>query len=565
MKYRFLYHYGILALLILGLWSCRENIDDLVVDQTRHFQPVQTTLSGRILSDNGLPVPNATVSTGTLKRSTDANGVFLFSDVIANRNGQGAMVRKPDHAPFIIQYTPKENGVHFSEARLSRMDIQHEFSAYDDNTIFSNHVAELKISPNSVVDAFGRDHHGSVHVNAKLFEGNEQTGFNNGTMAARNEEDKLINLLPMASIYFELSSEQGSPLSLKDPASLHIKNVPFRDLSLWHFSEITMEWQKLSDLSSMDQIDIDEPGYYTLAQPCHIKKVEVSVVNGNTHLGYTRVRLTISNRQFDVWTDHHGYMSLHVPSYINCQLEILDPCGEVVNRQEVSPSDERVYLDAKNQAETIRLHGNTIDCERNSLGNSYLSVSDKLWIPVQPDGTFDVSTISCGKNGFQVTAYNPYRNKRSLTYSFLPGNKVMHLPELQVCDEKNGEYVRYAVNGQEYIIDQPGSGFCSSQDSIYVHGDHPSFQNPYGTWDVSLSIDNTTPGDHIIYEAEIYTPGQYGVRAVCITSCDINIDMRSSNPKIGGYFNGSFKGTMEDSRTGEDILISGEFNVIRRY
>lgn len=551
---------------LLTVMSCRKNLDETLVVVNNDYTPVQATLSGRVVTGSDSPLPNATISSGSLTRSTDVNGFYQFSEVLCNSNGQGLLIEKENFAPFLVNIKPESGGLYFSDVRLTPMDIEYSFMSHDGAKLFNSSYASLNIQANSIQDAFGRDYDGSVVVKAKLFDADQQDLFLEGAFEGRNEADEQVSLLPFVSVYFQLRSTSKAQLLLAAPAIFDVSSPELNDLSLYHYDEQLQYWQFVSTIEAGSAIELEKDGFYTLAHEENKSEAKIEVLSLGRPVANIQSSLVIGQHRFEAWTDQSGRTLLDYPDIGSCHIELYDACGNFLHREPLSEGKTEYKIDLGHQENLLHLKGKTVDCQQTTLPESYLTINQTTWLVSGADGQFEYNTINCSDGEIKITAYNDATNRKSSELSFTKGQQSIQLPRLMICDIHNGQYLRYQIDGSDYTIDHAVMGYSSTGDTILIIGDDHDIQHPYRPWDFMLTVDNSTPGDHIILSSYIYCKSDYRYYELeCNSTCKINIDVDSNVPRIGDFLVGTFNGKMYDNRTGGFLDFNGEFKLLRVF
>lgn len=560
-------HISLFLFFSLLIWSCRENSDHLITVVDKSYDPVETSLTGRVMSSQGLPVPDVKVETGSLSRTTDANGMFSFAGISANGNGQTAWLEKSGYVPAILHYLPHQDGLHFNEGRMYRLDISTTFEASNGNQVFSNQFGRLKVLPHSVEDAFSRDYSGLVTVNAKVFDPSSGFDFLRGSYTARSLDNSEVFLEPTAAIYFDLVSPTQSKLSLGRPATWTMNGAVARGQSLWQYDKQFGIWQEITSLETTNELTIGQTGFYMIASKNNIRTLKTTVSLNGAPLSGVKIKIESGAYEELVWTDAAGTLRANLPAGAGAELFILNPCDQIIATAFVPESSEKIQVFdvvLPSTTPSVRIKGKVLDCGMNPFSEGYLKVNDLHWLTPNFNGQFDHTIIHCGSPNVVIQAFNLNEKKSSIPQTYKLSQQVIDMGNISVCDQNAGEFLKYILNGNECIISSPTVTITAGKDSIIIQGDHPDYQSPAGTPEFKMIIDNTTPGDHIIEYFEVYYEGYRTYHARCDYGCDLNIDLINSGNQFGNYVIGKFSGNIPWVGQSGELSISGEFSVLKQ-
>ncbi|MDX1686128.1 MAG: carboxypeptidase-like regulatory domain-containing protein [Saprospiraceae bacterium] len=558
----------LLSTIVVLFFSCsRDNIDDLTTDVTSSYENVVTTITGRVVSESGIPIPGALVQTGSLNRKTDVNGVYVFSRIAANRKGQNIYITKPGHVPGVVHLQPENRSNNFSEVTLSDFDIKGSFNANEKSTIISNAFLDLEIPPHALVDAFNRKYSGRVTAQARLLSPGAVWPTMSGGIIAMDENNRLRSLLPRAAIYFELSSDSGIPLNLAESAHLEPRITFNENSGLYHFNNYLGYWEKLADLADDEEIDIPRTGYYLIALSDELNVKRLTLSDHGHPIANSRIEIVQNDWIYNCWTDQSGHINLPIYRSAQPEIEIWDGCDVSVSQIQLSASggDESIDLRSGVSERIVRITGRILDCERFPLERSYMVYNDQHWLPAQKDGVIDHYILNCMTEEVTIQAYNLKNDKKSRSQNFESNYGEIELGDVMACDESSGEYILYNLDGEECVMSAVSCGYSKSGDTIIVKGDHIHFQNPYNKYDFYMKIDNSIPGDHLVISAEVYLGGTSRYHAKCYDWCDLQVDLVSTGRKIGDPVMGTFSGELPIYGQVGKVKVEGEFNVIRKY
>ncbi len=231
-------------------------------DIKRTFQPVVTSVVGRVIDKNQEPIEGASVAAGFKTENsnsfvvvtTDKNGEFRIDDVIIDATVGSVKVSKDGYFNGIRAFSTHSKADNYVQIQLIEKEISGTFSAINGGGInVGSSGSALDFSAGSVIDeATGKTYNGTVSVSAFYLNPEDENfdQFMPGNLMALNGANEYRFLQTFGMMAVELEGENGEKLQLdkNKPATMTML-IPSTllveapaTIPLWYFDEDLGLW-----------------------------------------------------------------------------------------------------------------------------------------------------------------------------------------------------------------------------------------------------------------------------------------------------------------------------------
>ena len=454
--------------------SCREELDvfEVTVDRPETKVFVESSLSGRVLDEEGNGLSGVPVSVGDNSKTTNGQGNFSFDNIIVEKSkalitaeqstyflGIATSDFRADAGSF-VEITMVEKG----EASLIKTDEANNFTVgedleivvpagmlVDENGDLAEGEAELfsrYIDPTS--DEFGNQMPGSLSTVDE--DGNEEVLETFGMMVTEfsDEEEELL-----------IAEGETMKVNFKIPDEL-LDDAP-DELTIYLFDLEEEQWFPIDNCTKVGiyyECNISKPGYICIARPLRAICLSGTVFNADsTFSSYLKVQVEDLSTHYTYfgYTDLDGYFCGSVPTETEMYFSIIDLCGNEIFGETVGPFSNHhylgdVYLDVTVNEYILNISGQIIDCNSALLDSGYISVSypSNTRIFEVVDGLVNADIgLKCVE--FPVLSIQAYSSAEQLVSDSLVFTEFgdVDLGQEVICEDLL-EYFNVSIDGQEF-------------------------------------------------------------------------------------------------------------------
>lgn len=593
----------LLSVLLLSIFACRDNIDEQIETKTYFnppiinlddFQeeviPVQASLAGVVIDENGSPVPSADVTLDNESATTDENGRFVFRNVDMNKAGTFVLIKKDGYFNGSSRFFPKESSMNYVTIKLLDKTPIGNFSSDDGATVQSAEGISIKFPAQSIITSAGAPYDGNVHVAARWLNptaqdlGQIMPGDLQGV--SRFNEEVALSSFGMMAVELsdnagnELNIGQGQKAELTFPVPAELKANAPNEIPLWYFNETYGLWQEEGTATLQGDFYVGEVNHFSFWNcdapfPLVFLEGQVETNSGMPiSNAYVRIEIVGSGNASGGWTDDEGYFGGKVPSGEELNLTISSNYGCEIYSTTIGPlsADFDMGLIVLDEPELIEISGSLLDCENDPLLNGWVEVTldgNKFWSALDGSSNeFLIVAADCNNSStfdLVATDLNDLEQSDVHTFNVAP---TVDVDEIVACGNVLTDYFKLTIGGTEVItliqgsaVDSVGSGEFFLSASIPPGNENYYYlfldQVPVGSYDESIL--NSIFGRLVTND--------YGILSLqCSGACGIDeiIFLEISDEGVTGRIKGSFTGTLlySSSQGGQMSLSTvGEFDL----
>lgn len=409
-------HFLVLIVGIL-LWGCRKDelVNKVIVEEDAPIILVVSSFKGKVIDEGGAPVSGATVRVFDQTTITDAQGLFVFNQIGAPKNGALISVEKNGYFVGAAMAGNSADGKNYVRVTLLEKDTPRTVSASAGGEIQWPSGMKTTVKPNTLLKSDGTVYSGQVNVYSRWLDPTDENlgGIMPGALMARDAEGNEKVLATYGMVSLELETASGEVLKIKDGETVEI-DVPIppalvpdapTEIPLWYFDLEEERWLLKGACQK-----VGGGGYYHCAVittgywNCDIPLVPICLSgtifqNDSTPAYYTKVIVEDLSDNFIYWgyTDINGFFCGSVPQAAPLRISIEDLCGNVIYTADIGPYAQDfdlgdIYLPNNLQEYFIHVTGQLMDClgAPVSIGQVAVQYPGKIRLfPLSSPGVLD--------------------------------------------------------------------------------------------------------------------------------------------------------------------------------
>lgn len=575
---------GVLLAGLLIFVSCHKNSD---TTQSNKKDPpadqlVIASLQGRVMDENGLPVKDAVVASGTATTLTDVNGIFRFSNI--QMRGRFGFVKVTKQGYFTGSRTIVTNpgANNFVRIDLLPRSSKGSFEASIGGAITVESGNRVSFGGGTIVNAASNAvYSGKVNVYATYLDPTA-TGMPAqmpGDLRGISLDNKETGMRSFGMMVVELEGDGGQKLQIASgkhatvimqiPASL-TGSAP-STIPLWYFNDSTGKWMEEGKANAQGNIYVGQVGHFSWWN-CDIPsefvnfKVHVKDQHGNP-MAYTY--LQFSSSEFGArggYTDSSGYAQGMIPANTTFTFQVLNACNGVIFSENVSPavSDQDLGTITVTTPGSLVLTGNVVDCNNNPVANGFVNVNLEglNYRGAVINGSFTLAISRCegATVQAQLTVGDYGTNQQGSVIEIIVSTGNLNVGQLTACGVGFDQFFTIVFNNSNYSLAVlPDSvSYNKNNDNVnHIWFTTRTQVNPYQ----SVFFSFTSPDAVGTYPIDYLTllVGNKYYRSQGAGQCVV-----TGFGDTGGYVTGNISGNMVDSLdTNVTYPMTGSFKVKR--
>lgn len=531
--------------------------------------PVNSTLQGNVLDENGKPAKDVSIKVGTVLTTTDDKGYFRIEDAALDKNASLVTAVKTGYFKAYRSFSAT-SGVNQVMIQLIKKSSAGVIKADAGGQVTLSNGSVIALPANGIVRS-GSAYSGNVNVYASYIDpvAAEIGDRVPGSFMATDKNNKLVTLSSYGMLAVELESATGEKLQLANgstatltiPVPASIQSSAPSSIPLWYLDEQTGIWKE-------EGTAVKNGNAYTgTVKHFSYWNADVSVPTvgftatlktpGGEPLTYTYVRFRAANgyvgNAYGV-TDSLGQVSGFIPSNMNLVLEVINSCHSIAYSQNVGPFSSAVNLGTitiSNSVSLMTIKGKIVNCSNAAVTNGHALINfNNIRRDVETNnaGEFSVTFTFCSPTPAtcEITAYDESAQQQGSTANVPVTSPVTDAGTLTACGVSTVQYINYTLDGTSYSISS------ITLDSLLAYTSTPG---------IVLPIKMQIMGSHMpdknvqMFFGCNSAPGTYAMNGRMYINDykrigviePFNVTLTSFPQSIGGYFEGNFSGQFKDS------------------
>ncbi len=401
--------YIIGIILILGVLSCRKNIDIISTDENEF--PTQkyvfASLKGKVVTTRDMPVEGASVVIGEYTQKTDFNGVFYFNNIKANIEGSTVSVYMNGFEDAIKIFYPQLSSTSYIKIIIKPIRKTSIINFDDKDKIVGDEVNKIQISG----DEFKKDgdkYKGTIIMNWNYVSSLASPEEQYGDPVGYSKRFKLYGLDSYGSLSINITDELGKSVKLggNNTIELRLGLTPIisqteEKLTLWKFDIKKNKWMETGVAILIEEngiqyyyAEVIESGIYNFAKRFPVEKTEIKIEAQNTFLPFTKAFLsTKSSYKLSLSANDKGMIHCFIPSNKKSKIELnLDNESYIFDVEAKQQNTITIEKDYKN----LNFTGGFFNCDDEIISNGYVTIftdKDSLFYFFDENGNVSIPVI----------------------------------------------------------------------------------------------------------------------------------------------------------------------------
>ena len=583
------------VLALFTLSSCQKDLDNFVPDnnnigQVLNPSPVQASVSGLVIDQNGSPVSGATVRSGANTTTTDNRGLFRFSNITMDKFASVVSVDVNGYFKGIRTFSATEGSSNYIRIKLTPKTLAGNIDAASGGAVTLSNNSIVTLQPNSVVvKSTGQAYMGSINVYAAYIDPTladiPQTI--PGSFQATDANNFRVLLKSYAMLAVQLEGQSGELLQIATGKTAKLRFTLPGSLSaaapatipLWSLNETDGLWKEEGTATKTGNYyegDVAHFSFWNCDAGGNTIYLEMTLQAANGPLPNAIVRISRPDGVSAYgYTDSVGHVGGLVYSNETLTLDVMTICGEILYSQSIGPFSQDTNLGTINVSNPSPLYlltvsGTANDCNGIPVanGNAYIYWEGQQMATPITNGSFSATYTRCNGStaSVEVIVIDNATQQQSTTWSGSASSGVVNTPALTACGLTTNEYLNYNINGVDYNVDVTPNYFFQQQllgTTTTNLGGINSLDSVHLTMDYANIGVGTSQQLYSFASSHIIS----GPNSTFAFSPTVNVTI-SEFGNIGQFISGSFPQTVMTVTTGSVIntyTISGSFRIRRTY
>jgi hypothetical protein len=586
--------YFLLFFVLLTNYQCQKNLQDIPPPIDPLAEKVTASVKGRITDENGKPVNNASVLSGSSSTTTDINGFFRFDNIQLAKNAGFVLVEKTGYLKGCRTIFTNAGIINNIEIQLIPKISRGNFSASAGGNINIQNGSSINLPAGGIINAATNSAYtGTVNViGAYLDPTDPKLSLimpGNLIGLTTNNEQRLLQTFGMIAIELEgssgeklnLASGKSATITMPIPASL-LASSP-ATIPLWYFDETKGLWKEEGTANKQGSNYVGTVTHFSFWN-CDVPnnfvtlKLTLKNQNGQAASGYhIELKNTQNNSIAYAITDSAGSASGAVPPNVSLEMKVYNKCNNLVHTQTIGPfntnTDMGVVTITLPAPASITVSGTVKNCNLSIVTSGYADViiDGATYRTAINNGNFSITIERCSNTATtaQIIATDMQANQQSTSTPLNVTSGTYSTGNIIACGVSIAQYINFIIAGNPQNFLPPADslftyrqgstiniqGFCIACDSVnyqYTSFNIDSITGP-GTYNFSANTFIVTKG---IYPA--LGSRQYNLQSsVTITITEFG--------STGQFIAGSFSGTMREFYTNAIVTGTCNFRVRRGF
>lgn len=548
---------------------------------------VQTTVSGRVLDDQQIPVAGAVVKAGGASANTDLNGNFQLKNITLNDNASFVKVEKAGFFSGSRTFKATKGSSHFVSIQLIKKNDAGNFSSATGGSITVPNGGTINFEAGSVFNAQNNTPYtGTVSVSAYLLDPTTENFLEimPGDLRGIDENNKEVGLESFGMMAVELTGAGGEKLQLVSakPATIRfpiaaaqLASAP-SSIAFWSFNDTTGLWKQEGMATRQGNEYIGKASHFSFWNcdapfPVIDFKATIKDQDGNP-LRQIKVVIKTADEENGPtaasYTDTAGVISGKIPSGKKLKMIVLGRCDNELLIKEIGPLSGITDLGAITVTvpadSKITFTGEVLDCTDQLVQNGYVEIGIQGITERAPivNGLLNYSMLRCGSGDVQASIRAIDVNKDvvgDIKQINVVGNTAS-VGQIIVCGENLTDYLIYEMGTIHRAFLPPADTLASLFKS----------QNIYS---ISYYKEDTSNNFFMEFTEDpvgaTFSPGYFSVHVDKVRyekAAPFTIQINEHGATAGEYMSGTFSGSMiiTESPSLPALPINGRFRLKRK-
>lgn len=566
----------IVALMLLVAFGCNKD----------PVSPLnKTQVYGRVMTQQGIGIANATILVEGKNTQTDANGFFQLKDISCKDNRCYVQCEKTGYFHQGKAVKAENESITNVEIYLTEDAPKFQVLANTANTLSLPSGAEVNLPENAISTSAGATYTGQMnvavsHINPE--DANFAQIIPGGDLLAENTAGQAVQLYSYGMLQVKMTDNSGNELNLAVgktatirlpvPASMQ-GNAP-ATIPLWHFDEETGIWKEEGSATLQGNEYVGTVSHFSTWNcdyPGDRATVKGLILDCN---GSPLPNLHVKVGQRDISTNANGEYECFVPAGLEFSVQ--------VNQPQIGLVSNVVNVNTLSAGQTFNVQNISVACPSYITGSVICATGDfsgyvyvnwsggSTYALLSAAGSFKVPVPQTGQSA-TVTVVNNFGGTETHNASLPNAGQNREVGNFSVCDGMTtSTVVTFSINGDGYnnqsfsfnAIPLTAYGQYAIGDSMTIciaAANEGSFSVSFPANTTGIWVGNQDVVATISLDSKSYIA----------TSLNVSV---TQYPNVGGKIKGTFSGTFQrteyNQTTGQvqtfDVNVTnGNFEVTR--
>lgn len=547
--------------------------------------PIKANLQGNVVDENNLPAAGVTITNGTSTTTTDATGYFRFTDAALDKNTSVVTAEKGGYFKSyrVFAATPGTNQVMI---KLVKREVAATIAASAGSSATLPNGAQITLPANGVVVAStGNIYTGDIKVYASYIDpdGSDIDETVPGSFVGNDKTGNRVTLASYGMLAVELEATSGEKLQIKTgavatlttPIAATAASSAPATIPMWYLNEQTGIWTEEGSATKQGNNyvgDVKHFSYWNCDFPYEGVSLSMTLHNANgLPLVHASVRVSPVGLRGSAhgFTDSLGQAKGLVPKNKSLLIQVLDPCGNVIYSQNLSPLTQSTDLGTITVTSTspslLTLQGTLLDCSGAPVKTGYAIISYNNQIryaSTNASGQFAISYLGCNTLATaKIIGVNQGAQQQGTATVVNVVSPVTNVGNISACGTSSAQYLNYTLDGTDYSITS------AANDSLTV------FSTTQGnTKTINISgLQKAASSNHLnLVVNNVTGSGTFPMQSMLLQSFNsiiltqpFNVTFTSFANAGGEYYEGSFTGKFTADNLTAVHNINGRFRIRR--
>ncbi len=457
----------------LSFANCRS---DKIDYKTKEYpEPTQeyvnSTIKGKVMGSDGLPINNVDIVAGEHATKTDFNGNFIFKNIKTNIKGVAVTAKKQGYYNACETVYPHLNTTTYVNIKMNKLKNPYISNTSEKEIAISDKRDKIKIFD----PKFKKN---NIDYSGELMVYWERQDYRNSDIGDPVGYDKYFELyglntigtmrLAITDIYndiFDPDTNLVSEIWLKIES---LEDTPISSIHVWNFDNSKGKWVEKGEArleteqdSKYLVADINQPGTWCFATKFEIEKADFNINSKDNILPFTRVELVCDEEGYVIsnTTDEEGLFSCFLPKGKSNVMNIVINNRKYSKKNLEAAKDITIPVNVK----TIDIEGQFSNCYQESITNGYLTLltnKDSVFYIIGDEGMINKKIIFTDRDtsiNWFATDLNNEINTEVHTTKIQKSQKV-DLGQVLICQEPFASMIYgdevYLLNLESISLDE---------------------------------------------------------------------------------------------------------------
>ena len=587
--------YTLLVFALMTNYQCQKTPQDVPQPIDPLAEKVTASVKGRVTDENGKPVNNASVVSGSSTTTTDLNGFFRFDNIQLAKNAGFVLVEKTGYLKGCRTIFTNAGIINNIEIQLIPKMIRGNFSAGTGGNIVIQNGSSVSLPAGGVINvATNSAYSGTVNViGAYLDPTDPKLSLimpGNLVGLTTTNEQKILQTFGMMAVELEgsngeklnLASGKSATITMPIPGSL-LASSP-ATIPLWYFDEPKGLWKEegIATKQGTNYVGtVTHFSFWNCDVPNNFVTLTVKLKDQNSQPASTyRIELknTQNNSTAYAITDSAGSASGAVPPNVSLEMKVYNRCNTLVHTQTIGPFATNTDMGAITitipAPASITVSGTVKNCSLSAVTSGYADVmiDGSYHRTAINSGNFSITIQRCSNatSTAQVIATDIQANQQSTSTSLNVTSGSYSTGDIIACGVSTAQYINYIIGGNPHNFLPPLDSFLTFRQSsntniqAFRSGVTDSITYQYTSFNFSgITAPGTytlNPGTFIVTKGISPAVGSWQYNdagPIVITITEFG--------NTGQYIAGSFNGSMREFFTNMVVTGTCSFRVRRGF